>query len=365
MDTVDGVVHVMNDGQPPQWRLEHLLSLGSEGTLGEPRPDEFGLITSITIGPQNRLYVADSYYSEVRVFDLAGEFLFDFGREGGGPGEFLALYSLAWMGDTLLALDFGNGRIGELDASGRWLGQRRVPGRITGSPGQLRLYRVARDEVYAWSLEVVDGEIERVFNRHIPAGAEGQLAAVRLESGPPGAIRCDTPDGGFTVFDIPFTPRLIQRPARDQSLAVAWTEDYRIAFLRSESDTVRVVERAAEPVPVGEAEWEAGLEEYRAFRDEREGEACRPRSISKPERKPPIADFYLDWTGRLWVEAVTADGTVWELFDSDGRLIGRLPAVPRSERVAPYFGREHHAVVVRDSLDVQSVEVYRFGDPGE
>lgn len=362
-DTIDGVVHVVNRGMPPDWQLVHLLALGSQGTLGEARPDEFGRISSITIGPQERLYVADQYYSEVRAFDLDGEFLFAFGRNGGGPGEFGSLYSLAWIGDTLLALDLGNGRIGELDSAGFWLGQRRHPGRISGSPAELRLYRTAWDEVYAWSLEASESGVQRVFVRHTPAGAEGRLELVRRQSGPPGGFTCETPDGGISFFDIPFTPKLIQRPARGRTLAAAWTEDYRIAFLRSESDTVRVVERVADPVPVSDAEWEAGLEEYRAFTEERQGESCRPRSIAKPEHKPPIVDFHLDWTGRLWVEAATPQGTVWEIFDPEGRLIGRLPAVPRADRVAPYFGPDHLGVVTRDSLDVQSVQVYRFG-PG-
>jgi hypothetical protein len=227
----------------------------------------------------------------------------------------------------------------------------------------LRLYQVASDEAYAWSLESVDDRIERLFVRHTAAGVEGEVRPVTLEAAPSANIICDRSDGAISFFDIPFSPKLMQQPAQEMALAVIWSADYRIVFLDAVADTLRIIERQVTPVGVSEAEWDAGLEEYRAFLEEASGVSCQPRSPSKPEQKPPVVDFHLDPAGRIWVEVATADKTKWEVFDREGRLVGQLPAVMRKERVAPYFGESYLAVVAVDSLDVESVEVYRFDPP--
>ena len=77
--------------------------------------------------------------------------------------------------------------------------------------------------------------------------------------------------------------------------------------------------------------------------------------------KPPVKDLLIDVEGRLWVEATTAQGDMWEIFDRDGVLIGSLPSFARSRRVAPYLGRDRLAYVLEDSLGVQRVEVAEFG----
>jgi len=77
-----------------------------------------------------------------------------------------------------------------------------------------------------------------------------------------------------------------------------------------------------------------------------------------------MAQLYLDHLGRMWIETERPEGRIWEIFDPDGRLIGKMPAIPSTERAAPYFARDLLAVVAQDSLEVPTVEVYRFGpDP--
>ncbi len=66
-----------------------------------------------------------------------------------------------------------------------------------------------------------------------------------------------------------------------------------------------------------------------------------------------------DPEGRMWVEALSASGRSWDVFDREGRLLGTLPAPERSDRVQPFVRNEHLYLVRTDSLDVQHVEVYR------
>ena len=156
VDTIAGVVHVTNAGTAPEWRLVPIVSIGPKALTDQAAPEEFGGVSAVALGPDETVFVADEYNSEVRVFGLDGAHRRTFGREGDGPGEFRSLYSLAWVGDRLLTLDPRLGRIGEFSAEGEWLGQRRtVMAGFSGSPAFIRFFPVGPNEVFrfAYSLE--------------------------------------------------------------------------------------------------------------------------------------------------------------------------------------------------------------------
>ena len=334
------------------------------GSLGEPAPDEFGTVSSAILGPEDRLYVADQMNQEVRVFDLDGSLVTRFGREGQGPGEFLALYGIGWLGDTLMVLDYGNGRIGMTDPDGRWLGERNLVGNLSGSPADMRFYPTGPAETYAVTLIADDRQASLVYIRHTLEEATDTIPFLNRDDYPSHYILCDHASGMLSFFDIPFYPSLLQHPSRGGRLATAWSAEYRVAILDTGGDTVRVIEREAEPVPVTEEEWEAGLADYRDYVAEYGAGGCDPRSPDRPDRKPPMAQLYLDHLGRMWIETERPEGRIWEIFDPDGRLIGRMPAIIGIERAAPYFAQDLLAVVSQDSLEIPIVEVYRFGpDP--
>lgn len=360
VDTVGPVVHVRNAGRAPLWSLRPILTVGSEASIGQPSDDEFGWVNSVGLSPAGDLFVADQFDHEIKVFGLDGRLRMRIGREGQGPGEFRSLYSLAWVGTTLLVLDMRNRRIAEIGPDGSWLGQREASGG-SGSPSMIRFYAVSSTEVYAWSLRPEPTGVRRVFIRHGTSGVEAEILQATGPDGPSSYIICERPDGGITFLDIPFAPQFLQHPAPGNQIAVAWTAVYRIAFLSSEGDTVRIVERDHDPVPLTPDEWDAALGEFRSFRAEWPGASCQPRSPSKPDVKPAVRDLLIDLEGRLWVEATTTQGNMWEIFDRDGVLIGSLPSFARSRRVPPYLAKDRVAYVSEDSLGVQRVEVAEFG----
>ena len=53
-------------------------------------------MTSVALGPDEEVFVADGRNREVRVFGLDGAYRRTFGREGEGPGEFRV--SIRWRG---------------------------------------------------------------------------------------------------------------------------------------------------------------------------------------------------------------------------------------------------------------------------
>ena len=363
-DTVNGVIHVTNTGTPPEWQLTPVVSIGPKSLTETGSPDEFGRVRSAALGPDDALYIADNLNDEVRVFGLDGIHRRTFGREGEGPGEFASLYSLAWVGDRLLALDYTLGRITEFSTEGEALGQRRMPGRYGGSPSTLRFYQVGPDETYALTLVVAGTGRSRGFVGHHRHGVTGDTLPF-LSSEQTSAIVCEYNEGWIEGFEIPFAPGLVQHPGPGGVMYAAMTGDYRIAVLRGESDTLRVIERGLPTEPISDEEWETGNQAFRDFVAETPGAECDPRRPIRADAKPLIEDIFIAPDGKLWVEVIRTAGNRWELFDLEGRLLGSFPVRPRKEDAAPAFGADLLVTIRQDSLDLDHVEVWRIERGGE
>lgn len=72
----------------------------------------FATVTSIAIGPDGNLFVADFYNHRIQKFAPDGTFLTSLGEAGNGPGQFRYAIAVA-IGDdgTVFAVDYGNNRI--------------------------------------------------------------------------------------------------------------------------------------------------------------------------------------------------------------------------------------------------------------
>ena len=365
VDSIGGVIRVTNTGTPPEWQLTPVVSIGPKSLTDAASPDEFGSVPSAALGPNGALFVADNLNHEVRVFGLDGAHRRTFGRFGEGPGEFSGLYSVAWVGDRLLTLDFGVGRIGEFSAEGAWLGQREVPGGLTGSPAQLRFFPVSADEAFAAGLRTGPAGLESVFVGHDSRGVTGDtLTYVRSPASAGSTIICRY-DGGMSFFDVPFRARLVQHPGPGGVMYVALSDAYRIAVIRGDADTLRVIERALPAEPVSDEEWAAANQAFEAFRADYPDASCDPRRPDRPDVKPFIAALFVAPDGKLWVEVVRTAGNRWELFDAEGRLLASLPIRPQKEHAASAFGSEHMVTIRRDSLDLDHVDVWRIDPKGQ
>ena len=89
-------------------------TLVEEASIGvESGPDEylFGQIGGVW-ADEDRIYVADHQVPAVRVYDTSGEYLFDIGRQGQGPGEYEEPWSVATKpnGDIVVA-EIAGGRL--------------------------------------------------------------------------------------------------------------------------------------------------------------------------------------------------------------------------------------------------------------
>ncbi len=123
----DSIIPVTNPGPAPPARLDLVVSIGPKTLTDTDSPDEFGRVSSVALGPNQEVFVADRLNREISVFGLDGVHHRTFGRMGEGPGEFQSLNSLAWAGDRLLSFDpeQAGSASGRLRASGLGSGRLR------------------------------------------------------------------------------------------------------------------------------------------------------------------------------------------------------------------------------------------------
>lgn len=362
VDTVAGIPHVRNPSEAPVWVAEETVRIGTTALLdGDPAPDEFGRVRAVVADEEGRVYVADAMTAEVRVFGPGGAFERTIGSEGQGPGELTSAYAVGWLGDTLAVFDGGGARVNLYDPEGTYL-------------DQVRTMNVSGD---AWSVRIAPGgwipaptpsggPIGRAHRTRILGGVAGPdtLPVPRAPDGaPPSGVLCEFPNGAIGFYAIPFAPTLASAsdPVPPGAWAVAWTESYAVARVDARGDTLRVVHREVPTHPIPDAQWAEGMAEYEA-RAESLGDPgrCEPASVTRPDRKPPIHRLHFDHEGRLIVERNTADGTAYDLYDTEGRIRGTVPAPPHRDEVPPFFRNDHVYVVEVDSLDVPRVVGYRL-----
>lgn len=357
VDSSAGYPVVRSAGAAERWTAELVATLGPDSS-GE---STFGTVRSVLLDSSGAAYVLDPSYRQIHVFGPEGRLRARWGRKGEGPGEFSMPYALAWLDGALAVQDPGIPRISLLGTEGEWLSQWMYE-RITGGQ-QVRLYRTPPRGFWAYHTQPTsEGKLQTVLVRYSASGPTDSMVVFRPPQGFVGA-RCDQPDRGIYFFTPPFGARPMALPTADGEQVVATSTEYRIAFLGEAHDTLRVIERPVEPEPVSEAEWEAGLQEFRDYRAREPKAHCDRTSWDRPRSKPVIESMFVDDEQMLWVEVLTANGRVYDVFGADGRLRANVEGLPPSNGIDPSVVAGRVAIVVKDSLDVQSVQVFRLRKP--
>jgi len=352
----DGVVVVRNPEQGAwrkgeEWRVEEDLRIGTAEGEG---PALFGEVAAVEADALGRLWVLDRQAKELRVFDARGAHVRTLGREGGGPGEFRDPVGLAWAPyGTLWVADPAAGRYTAFDTAGRFVAShaRRVAGYSLPWRGGFG----------------ADGRLSELA-MVIPAQGDPRHALIRFDTSvdPVDTLLLPTHRGeqfelrgadGRTrmAASVPFAPGQVFALDPRGGVWTGVSDRYRLARLRPDGDTARVVEREARPVPVSAAERDEEVVRMKWFTEQ----GGRVDAGRIPGHKPAFQLVTVDADGGLWVRpALPAGeaGSAFDVFDAEGRYQGRvrLPVgldgfPPPVIRGGALYG------VSRDSLDVPHV----------
>ena len=337
----------------PRWRLEPVATLAGPADTGWTR------LSAVVADATGNIYVLDEGAAQIRVFDSAGAPLRVIGRKGAGPGEFGPAYGMGigWLGDTLVVLDPGNGRLARLTLAGQWIGSWPAK-RITGTG--VRVHQASLDAVYTPDWQPNNGNAQSLLVRYTAAGAGDTLVMPERPKDPPGAIVCPAAGGAIRFFGVPFAPGVLAEPGPAGELVTARTGAYRIAFTSRDGDTLRTIVRAIEPVAVTDSEWTAGVEEYTDFRSKNPAANCDPSSPPRMRTKPILRHLTFDDAGNLWVERRSAAGDMLDVFDPAGKLVGTMPAPAHDPDVPVYVRRATlYAIDLDSATGAQVVKGYR------
>jgi hypothetical protein len=249
----------------------------------------FGNITSAW-ATEDRIYVVDAQVPAVRAFDGKGEYLFDIGNPGQGPGEYGNPSAVAVTSDgRVLISDAMSARINVYDAEGGLL----EDWPLSSQKSALGLVLGHDEKIYtqSWSLEQARLGIQAVS----PEGLIGEILFP-----PPIEFRQATvPIGKGMEMILPFAPSYTWAFAPGGEMIAGAGEQYRFEVHRP-NGKASAIERDTDPAPVdgNEAEFHAHLATSSLSLMMPDGRINRG---DIPEHKPAFSGFYADRSGRVWV----------------------------------------------------------------
>jgi hypothetical protein len=361
IDTLpSGVVEIQNPAEGVwapggAWVVEELFRLGSEA---HNSPELFSSIPDIKLGPLGRIWLIEGQDQEIRVFDGDGSHVRTFGRRGQGPGEFSNVAALLWSpGGELWAVDQRGGRVSVFDTTGTFQESKRLESffQMMPWPGGLDDLGYFYDVRQNPDLEAPDFLVRLDSVLQV-------VDTIQLLEHPDGPQQfVDQSDHSFTTVAIPFSGDADWVLAPGGGMWVTITDRYEILRIGWSGDTLRVVRKEFNPIPVTSGEIDEALKNYDWF----EGEIERSRI---PGFKPAVIRTVLDDLGNLWVfpwKDENERGYVAEVFDSMGVYLGDVHfPVPLNTGEIDIRGNTLVAVT-RDSLYVPSVYVLSIRKPGE
>jgi len=313
----------------------------------------------------------------IREFDYDGSFIRQVGRQGMGPGEYLAPQGLAQLQD---------GRVVVRDA--------RIPSRLTVyNPDGSLAETWPLGSNYYWPNG--GGGSIRVDNSAvlwIPFRAGGRPGPNRdrtvffLRVAPSGVVldtvpvppvpkverheivvTSSTPHGGIRMqgVSIPYQPVGLWAWDPQGTFTVLRTDQYRIAY-QVPGDS-RTVTRNLAPVPIDEAERRVIAARMREERDRIEG-GDRLHLPEPPKQKPILKGIEFALDGRLIVHVATPsifragewrENPVFDVFDKNGKFEGRVALTDASVVWLLRLRGDRLWVVHEGDDEVMSVRQYR------
>jgi hypothetical protein len=344
--------------------------------------ESFSVVRTLAVGPKGQIAVPLPQDGQVRVYDSLGARTGTFGREGQGPGEFVTIGSVGFVGDTLWVRDARIPRMtwfapdGSLLRTSNQETLRLAPVDSGGAPLEMPTVFFHPEVVHAdgsmlgagryWytdrsrvSNEIVvavsaAGDASRVFS---PAPYEDPRWYIEVEGlgwPMPFAMAPRTsfsPDG-----------RLVADMFAQATSASGGT--LTLAVMTAQGDTVFVRGYPFAGEPVSGSARDSALATLMPEGTPREGPADvgrRRQEIARermPAVHPPASEFRVGLDGSIWIDLrPTSEGNVTLVLDPRGVPIASV-LVPGGVLIRQ-ASRDHVWAIHRDALGLTSVVRYR------
>ncbi|UCG86116.1 MAG: hypothetical protein JSW71_19770 [Gemmatimonadota bacterium] len=377
VDTVGDTV-VVRTLSGSEWGAAQLVAEIRIGAVEGADHELFGQITGLAVDAVGSIYVYDAQVPALRKYASDGRYLATLGRKGGGPGEYARSDpgGLAVLSDgRVLLRDPRNLRFTVYSSDGEFLESWRMrTGTYTFTP----------------IVPMADGGF---YNPVFPLGKPTRLVRYAADGTPGDSLALPEPrvelqtitaqvEGASQTWAVPFTATSLRAFHPDGYHVSAASNEYAVDLLRREGGVLRLV-KDAESVPV--------TSEERAAEEQRATEAMRRLDPSWswngpaiPRTKPILRELYAGEDGRIWVQLRQPgqrvpdaelqprpggrpaaprfrEPVVFDVFDKDGRYLGRVTAPARfSTAPRPVFRGDHVWGTETDELGVQYVLRYRI-----
>lgn len=330
------------------------------GTAAGEGPELFGQVRDIDVDEAGRIYVLDGQAHEIRVFGADGAHVRTFGGTGNGPGELAGPTGMEWgPGQRLWVEDPGNNRYSVYDTTGAF---------VTSHPRDLSWFG------FVWTGRFDDAG--RLYLQQLSFGLESREAwLVWMDSAMVAHDSFPVPKHEQLTYTlkrngrvrsaatVPFSPSLMWKVARDGTLWFGISGDYRLYQRSLTGDTLRIIEREYEPIPVTRAERDEALAQDFLHNMADQGADIDPDLV--PANRPVWSGFSIDDEGRLWVVPQTADSTstAFDVFSREGRYLGRMRLGSRIKSAfpGPLIRGDYLYAVAQDELGVEYVVRARLG----
>lgn len=393
VDTIGDTIVVRTTGGSAWGRPRQMVPEVTIGVLEGDDEYMLGSINALAVGSDGTIYAMDRQIPRLRTYDAQGRHLADFGRDGGGPGEYKSPDGgLAMLPDGRIAVrDPGNARIQLFAADGTPAGEWPLPsgGGFSTSRRMYvdesgRLYSTVlleRDQsvdLWKWGLAIIEPDGTHTDTVPVPTWEyENPIVLAKSEN-------------SSSSQNVPYTPSSNWTFSPKGYFVGGLSTDYRIEVFR-EGDMPLRIERTWEPVAVQSAEKTVAEQNItRNFQQNYPGWRWNGPPI--PDTKPPFRSISVGEDGRIWVmvsqpstEILTEaeaqvefertqrmperfrERVAYDVFEPDGTFLGRVETPEGfSSFPEPIFRGDYVWATLRDENEVTYIVRFRIdGTPVE
>lgn len=370
-----GIVVVQNEDRPDLDDAGFMLGtepLVSIGSLDGAPEYQFFRVAGGTVLEDGRIAIVNAGSQEIRLYGMDGDYLYSFGGEGEGPGEFGKPVLLGMLStDSLLVYDSNLRRASVVHVDEGYVRAYTIGAEGGGFPVPQGMFADGT-QMYGGGLFFSDddggfpsGVVRNPSAYHTIDRTGG--AAVDFGEYPGFELYAKTLEGGgFMARSLPFGRNTSSATAGDRFF-VGIGGSYEISVFDQSATLLRLIrlDRPIEPITQADIDRyiEDEIEDADTSNERRQFEALMAE-MPIPTEMPPYSAFVVDALGYLWVQDYAGPRVrepSWTIFDREGHIVDRISTPDRMQVLE--IGEDYLLGRLSDEFDVEYIQIYELTRP--